>query len=123
MSTEQRKMKKMLVTAKSSFGNFASHLLVKRSGRNSKTTLAQKREVSDDTKPQQNSKFTLRVSRSFLAQSAIAIFGLGFIDAGYPLIDSSDIGFHFFKYDLLISYRLFCDLHNADTVETGLGLG
>ncbi|KAL5547597.1 hypothetical protein UlMin_002828 [Ulmus minor] len=46
-------------------------------------TSAKKRDLSETSKPQKKPIFPLRISSSFLAQSAIAVFGLGFIDAGY----------------------------------------
>lgn len=44
-------------------------------------TLAKKKDSSKDSTTQQPN-FPLRFSSKFLAQSAIAVFGLGFIDAG-----------------------------------------
>lgn len=44
-------------------------------------TLAKKKDSSNDSTTQQPN-FPLRFSSKFLAQSAITVFGLGFIDAG-----------------------------------------
>ncbi|KAK9275530.1 hypothetical protein L1049_022797 [Liquidambar formosana] len=63
--------------------NISSHLLVKRNGRKPRTTLAKKRDLSENSRAQQGPNFSLRFSKTILARSAIAVFGLGFIDAGY----------------------------------------
>ena len=46
------------------------------------TILAQKRDFPKNSKTQKGPIFPLRISSTILTQSAIAVFGLGFIDAG-----------------------------------------
>ncbi|XP_015891804.1 uncharacterized protein LOC107426201 [Ziziphus jujuba] len=61
-----------------------SHLFVRTNGRKFGTTLAKKRDLPETSKTQiQKPSFPFRVSNRVLAQSAIGLFGLGFIDAGY----------------------------------------
>ncbi|KAL1335275.1 hypothetical protein HN51_064198 [Arachis hypogaea] len=47
------------------------------------TTLAKRDEVQENSKSEKRSFFSLKISKSFLARTAIGVFGLGFIDAGY----------------------------------------
>ncbi|XP_012071575.1 uncharacterized protein LOC105633562 isoform X2 [Jatropha curcas] len=56
----------------------------KKNGQKYFATLAKKRDdLSEDSKTQKKQPFfPLRVSNSILSQSAVAVFGLGFIDAG-----------------------------------------
>ncbi|XAR66721.1 hypothetical protein NMG60_11013041 [Bertholletia excelsa] len=44
---------------------------------------AQKRDLGENSGEKQEPVFPSRVSNTILAQSAVAVFGLGFIDAGY----------------------------------------
>lgn len=60
----------------------SSYLLLRKNGRKFATTLAKKRDLSETSRTQKKPSFSLRVSNTVLAQSAIALFGLGFIDAG-----------------------------------------
>ncbi|KAF3452913.1 hypothetical protein FNV43_RR03346 [Rhamnella rubrinervis] len=75
----------MVVTENSfiSATKLSSYLFVRKTGRNFATTLAKKRDSSEASRTQKKPSFPLRVSNTLLAQSAIALFGLGFIDAGY----------------------------------------
>ncbi|XP_044464670.1 uncharacterized protein LOC123195124 [Mangifera indica] len=45
-------------------------------------TLAKKKDISETSTPQQQN-FPIKLSTSLLPRAAIAVFGLGFIDAGY----------------------------------------
>lgn len=54
-----------------------------KNGRNFRSTVAQKREVSKKGTTPPQPIFPLKISNTFLARSAIAVLGLGFIDAGY----------------------------------------
>lgn len=52
-------------------------------------TLAKKKDISETSTPQQQN-FPIKLSTSLLPRAAIAVFGLGFIDAGYfshPVFD------------------------------------
>ncbi|XP_061347556.1 uncharacterized protein LOC133293053 [Gastrolobium bilobum] len=60
-----------------------SSLPVRKNGMRFGTTLAKKKEFQEKGKSQRQRSFTLRVSKSILARTAIGVFGLGFIDAGY----------------------------------------
>ncbi|KAK1276514.1 hypothetical protein QJS04_geneDACA001539 [Acorus gramineus] len=62
--------------------NLSAYLLHKRNDRKPGTIFAKKPELSENSKPAQPT-FPLRISNAFLARSAVAVFGLGFIDAGY----------------------------------------
>lgn len=77
-------LKKMVVTESSfiSTTKLSSYLLVRENGRKFATTLAKKGDLSETSRTQKKPSFPLRVSNKVLAQSAIALFGLGFIDAG-----------------------------------------
>ncbi|KAF6137896.1 hypothetical protein GIB67_014025 [Kingdonia uniflora] len=58
--------------------------LLNRNGRNFKhTAFAKKKDLTENLKPKQEFILRLRVPNVLLAQSAIAVLGLGFIDAGY----------------------------------------
>lgn len=80
----------MLVTEKCfSFRNFTPYLPVKKHaiGSNCKsfTTLAKKKDLPETSSPQKQNKkpiFPIKVSNLILPRAAIAVFGLGFIDAG-----------------------------------------
>ncbi|KAL3532982.1 hypothetical protein ACH5RR_006503 [Cinchona calisaya] len=63
-------------------GSNASFLLLKNHRRSATLALAKKRDFSENSRTQE-SIFSLKFSNRFLAQSAIAVFSLGFIDAGY----------------------------------------
>ncbi|KAJ9162925.1 hypothetical protein P3X46_022661 [Hevea brasiliensis] len=67
------------------FNNLSSPNLYRpnKNCRRNATTLAKKRDFSQNSTTQQEPIFPLRLSSKFLAQSAIAVSGLGFIDAGY----------------------------------------
>ncbi|XP_050213147.1 uncharacterized protein LOC126664682 isoform X2 [Mercurialis annua] len=69
-----------------SSSNILDHLPNKSAQRYKISTLAKKKDLSDDSTTQQhhNPFFPLVISNNnILIQSAIAVFGLGFIDAGY----------------------------------------
>ncbi|EXC30167.1 hypothetical protein L484_008498 [Morus notabilis] len=74
-----------MVVAEKSFilGNISSSLFAKKNGRSFIITLAKKKDLPETSKTQQRSILPLRISSTFLGQSGIAVFGLGFIDAGY----------------------------------------
>ncbi|KAH7861181.1 hypothetical protein Vadar_022703 [Vaccinium darrowii] len=75
----------MLITERGIVPNICSYLVVKKHGRKSGSTkiLAQKRDLEENSCKQEGPIFPLRVSNTILAQSAVAVLGLGFIDAGY----------------------------------------
>ncbi|KAF7806571.1 putative transmembrane protein [Senna tora] len=55
-----------------------------KNGRNNfEKAFAKKRDSQEKTKIQNKPIFPLTVSKPLLARTAIAVFGLGFIDAGY----------------------------------------
>ncbi|XP_011012250.1 PREDICTED: uncharacterized protein LOC105131878 isoform X2 [Populus euphratica] len=59
------------------------HGRLKKNGRKRfATALAQRKEPSENSRPQEQPVFPLRVPKNILSQSAAAVFGLGFIDAG-----------------------------------------
>ncbi|KAI6680517.1 hypothetical protein NL676_034398 [Syzygium grande] len=61
-----------------------AHPLPGINGRKSVAILAKKGDLTDhSSKTRQRPGFALRVSNPILAQAAIAVLGLGFIDAGY----------------------------------------
>ncbi|XP_050213146.1 uncharacterized protein LOC126664682 isoform X1 [Mercurialis annua] len=71
-----------------SSSNILDHLPNKSAQRYKISTLAKKKDLSDDSTTQQhhNPFFPLVISNNnILIQSAIAVFGLGFIDAGIQL--------------------------------------
>lgn len=45
-------------------------------------SFAKKREFSENSKVEENSIFSLKISRNFLVQAVVGVFALGFIDAG-----------------------------------------
>ncbi|KAK7265197.1 hypothetical protein RJT34_32813 [Clitoria ternatea] len=53
---------------------------VRKTRRRCWTTLAKRKEFQENDKSQQR---PLRVSKSVIARTAIGVFGLGFVDAGY----------------------------------------
>ncbi|KAF8389258.1 hypothetical protein HHK36_025951 [Tetracentron sinense] len=74
----------MLITGKSFVSsNYLSPYLLKRNDRKCRCTVAKKQDFSENSKTQQEPFFSFKVSNIFLARSAVAVFGLGFIDAGY----------------------------------------
>ncbi|KAF4390149.1 hypothetical protein CsatB_013759 [Cannabis sativa] len=76
----------MAVVAAKSFilTKFSSPLLyVTKNGKRFGIILGQKRNFSENSKTQKGPIFPLRISTTLITQSAIAVFGLGFIDAGY----------------------------------------
>ncbi|XP_059286166.1 uncharacterized protein LOC132039683 [Lycium ferocissimum] len=79
----------MLITqnfATCSSANFSYLFLKYRNTRCTKhatISFAKKREFSENTEVQEISIFSLKIPRNFLAQAAVGIFALGFIDAGY----------------------------------------
>ncbi|KAJ7979571.1 DNA-directed RNA polymerase subunit beta, partial [Quillaja saponaria] len=83
---KERKRKQMrgLQATEKSFilSSLSSYLLGKKNGRKF-GTLAKKKELHDNSSSQQKPIFPLRLSKAILARSGIAVFGLGFIDAGY----------------------------------------
>ncbi|GMH16614.1 hypothetical protein Nepgr_018455 [Nepenthes gracilis] len=64
------------------FHRFSHHFL-SQNGKKFTAITAQKRDSSKKSRIQKNSTFSVNVSSKLLAQSAIAVFGLGFVDAGY----------------------------------------
>ncbi|KAK3032240.1 hypothetical protein RJ639_035533 [Escallonia herrerae] len=78
----------MLITEKGIFSsNIFSPLSLKKNGRSFVTSTLAKKRYSEDSTTQQEGKqpsvLPLRISKRSLAQSVVAVFGLGFIDAGY----------------------------------------
>ncbi|XP_022751640.1 uncharacterized protein LOC111300271 [Durio zibethinus] len=78
----------LLVIQKSFIFNFKgnnSHLLVRRNDTRFISKMTKKKGVpeSSGSQLQQQTNFPLRVSNTILARSVVAVFGLGFIDAGY----------------------------------------
>ncbi|KAL5772987.1 hypothetical protein ACOSP7_012606 [Xanthoceras sorbifolium] len=74
----------MLITEKCFI--FSSYLFLKKNGTTttkSITTFAQKRDLSENSTTKQQQFFPIRVSNPILPRAAVAVFGLGFIDAGY----------------------------------------
>ena len=74
----------VVVVAEKSFilSKFSSCLFMKKNVKRFGTILAQKRDFPKNSKTQKGPIFPLRISSTILTQSAIAVFGLGFIDAG-----------------------------------------
>ncbi|KAJ6406981.1 hypothetical protein OIU84_010488 [Salix udensis] len=52
------------------------------------TTSAKKKESSENPRSQEQPLFPLRAPKNLLSQSAVAVFGLGFIDAGEAISTS-----------------------------------
>ncbi|XVF47858.1 hypothetical protein PTKIN_Ptkin03bG0144300 [Pterospermum kingtungense] len=75
----------MLVIQKSFiFKGNDSYVIVRRNDRRFVTKITGKRkEVGGSSKTKQPPSFPLRVSNTILARSVVAVFGVGFIDAGY----------------------------------------
>nr|XP_009780393.1 PREDICTED: uncharacterized protein LOC104229440 [Nicotiana sylvestris]XP_016455792.1 PREDICTED: uncharacterized protein LOC107779815 [Nicotiana tabacum] len=67
-----------------SSANF-SFLFLKYRNRTKHATISfsKKREISENSTGQENSFLSLKIPRNFLAQAAVGVFALGFIDAGY----------------------------------------
>ncbi|KAB5552752.1 hypothetical protein DKX38_010063 [Salix brachista] len=60
------------------------HVYPEKNGRKCLTTTsAKKKESSENPRSQEQPPFPLRAPKNLLSQSAVAVFGLGFIDAGY----------------------------------------
>ncbi|KAJ6698681.1 DNA-DIRECTED RNA polymerase SUBUNIT BETA [Salix purpurea] len=60
------------------------HVYPEKNGRKCLTTTsAKKKESSENPRSQEQPLFPLRAPKNLLSQSAVAVFGLGFIDAGY----------------------------------------
>ena len=81
--------------------NIFSYLVVKKNGTMFGSTgiVAQKRELGENSgkqKKESNFPFRVSISRTILAQSAVAVFGLGFIDAGY-IIDLNFLPLVYFR--------------------------
>ncbi|KAL7198911.1 hypothetical protein ACSBR2_021244 [Camellia fascicularis] len=76
--------KKMLITKRSVISNIFTHMVVKKNGTKFRSSIvvSQKRELGEKSRDKQESIFSLRVSNTILAQSAVTVLGLGFIDAG-----------------------------------------
>uniref|UniRef100_A0A2P2JBY8 DUF7887 domain-containing protein n=2 Tax=Rhizophora mucronata TaxID=61149 RepID=A0A2P2JBY8_RHIMU len=73
-----------VIERSSLFSNLACHLHVKRNGQKGLTARAKKPgDLPENSKAQQLHIFTLRVPTPVFARSAVAMFGLGFVDAGY----------------------------------------
>ncbi|XP_062078480.1 uncharacterized protein LOC133782998 [Humulus lupulus] len=75
----------MAVVAGKSFilNKYSSSLYLNKNGKRYGIISGQKRDFSENSKTQKGPIFPLRISTTLITQSAIAIFGLGFIDAGY----------------------------------------
>ncbi|XVE98630.1 hypothetical protein REPUB_Repub03eG0123100 [Reevesia pubescens] len=66
------------------FRGFDSYFLVgRRTNRRFVTKMSKRKDVGESSRSQQQPNFPLRVSNTILARSVVAVFGLGFIDAGY----------------------------------------
>ncbi|XP_059455507.1 uncharacterized protein LOC132185750 isoform X2 [Corylus avellana] len=73
----------MLVTRKSFiFNSPTSYPFVRRNGRKFGISMAKKKDLSDNSRTQQETIFPLKISNPILARSVVALLGLGFIDAG-----------------------------------------
>ncbi|XP_058081262.1 uncharacterized protein LOC131229341 isoform X1 [Magnolia sinica] len=72
----------MLASPKCSLPSNPPHLFFMKRGRKYISKFSKKEDTSENPKSQ-DSVFPLKVSNVFLARSAIAVLGLGFIDAGY----------------------------------------
>ncbi|CAL5391871.1 unnamed protein product [Camellia sinensis] len=77
--------KKMLITQRSVISNILTHMVVKKNGTKFRSSIvvSQKKELGEKSRDKQEPIFSLRLSNTILAQSAVTVFGLGFIDAGY----------------------------------------
>ncbi|XP_028793975.1 uncharacterized protein LOC114749620 [Neltuma alba] len=74
----------MLMTGSSAiFISFAPYPPVDKNGRKFGEIFAKKKDLQEKPTTQQKPLFPLRLSKSILSRSAIAVFGLGFVDAGY----------------------------------------
>ncbi|KAF5200279.1 Dna-directed rna polymerase subunit beta [Thalictrum thalictroides] len=78
----------MIIAYKSFFSSItitipSPYLVISRNGRRLKTTQAQKQDPTEKLETQKQPILSLRVPSVFLARSAVAVLGLGFIDAGY----------------------------------------
>ncbi|XP_058081263.1 uncharacterized protein LOC131229341 isoform X2 [Magnolia sinica] len=71
----------MLASPKCSLPSNPPHLFFMKRGRKYISKFSKKEDTSENPKSQ-DSVFPLKVSNVFLARSAIAVLGLGFIDAG-----------------------------------------
>ncbi|XP_072979682.1 uncharacterized protein [Typha angustifolia] len=60
-----------------------STLLLRGNGRQFQRTRAKKLENPGEASKMDGPISSFRVSKTFLAKSAVAVFGLGFLDAGY----------------------------------------
>ena len=78
--------RKMLVIQKSFiFKGIDSYLLVRRNDRRFVTKMSKRKDVPESSRTQQQQQppnVLLRVSNTIIARSVVAVFGLGFIDAG-----------------------------------------
>ncbi|XP_059455644.1 uncharacterized protein LOC132185859 isoform X2 [Corylus avellana] len=73
----------MLVTRKSFiFNSPTSYPFVRRNGRKFGISMAKEKDLSDNSRTQQETIFPLKISNPILARSVVALLGLGFIDAG-----------------------------------------
>ncbi|KMT14013.1 hypothetical protein BVRB_4g078420 [Beta vulgaris subsp. vulgaris] len=60
-----------------------SHHFLRNKGKRSTAIFAKKQEFSNFPDNKDKPNFELKISNKIIAQSAIAILGLGFVDAGY----------------------------------------
>ncbi|KAL7226783.1 hypothetical protein ACSBR1_021786 [Camellia fascicularis] len=74
----------MLITKRSVISDIFTHMVVKKNGTKFRSSIvvSQKRELGEKSRDKQEFIFSLRVSNTILAQSAVTVLGLGFIDAG-----------------------------------------
>ncbi|GAV77700.1 hypothetical protein CFOL_v3_21171 [Cephalotus follicularis] len=74
----------MIGTQRSFVYNISCCLFGKTNGKKFPTVLAKGRDWSENSGTNRPNKFPLRLlSKTLLARSVVAVFGLGFIDAGY----------------------------------------
>ncbi|XP_059455246.1 uncharacterized protein LOC132185495 [Corylus avellana] len=74
----------MLVTRKSLiFNSPTTYPFVRRNVRKFGTSMAKKKDLSDNSRSHQETIFPMKISNPILARSVVALLGLGFIDAGY----------------------------------------
>ncbi|CAK7338138.1 unnamed protein product [Dovyalis caffra] len=60
------------------------HVYLKKNGRKCvTTTLAKRKDLSENSRSQEQPIFPLRVPKKIISLSVVAVSGLGFIDAGY----------------------------------------
>ncbi|CAO2836561.1 unnamed protein product [Amaranthus hypochondriacus] len=73
----------MLLSGKTFVSTKLSHHFFREKSQRFITTFSKKPQFSDSSDNKGNPNFGLKISNKLLAQSGIAILGLGFVDAGY----------------------------------------